>query len=161
MRNLLVPCLLVVSLTLAACGGSSKTTHESHADPIAALEGGEPLPDGALTIGFPWIGKQSIMCIGDAVERQIAFVDFTDGTPGKVGTVEVSDAKSANRQTRRPSTKERRSPKTRVITAMTMRGTSVPVMACRSATFAPIMARKSFHSTNPMATAKRRLTGPW
>lgn len=95
MRALLVPCLLMFSSVLAACGGDAATTPKIDADPIAALEGGKPLPDGAMTIGFPWIGKQSVMCIGDAVERQVAFADFTDEAPGKIGTVEVADASNA------------------------------------------------------------------
>lgn len=57
----------------------------------AALEGGDPLPEKAMTIVFPWMGKQSIMCIGDAVERQVAFVDFTDDAlQDLVGTAKLA-----------------------------------------------------------------------
>lgn len=86
---------LAVSLPfLAGCGGDAIADADD-AKVIDALEGGKPLPNGKQSISFPWIGKQSIMCIGDSVERQIAFVDFSDGSPGKVGTVEVAGAKTA------------------------------------------------------------------
>jgi polyisoprenoid-binding protein YceI len=90
--------LLATSL-LAACGGQPETgptDPTGDAAVIAGLEGGEPLPEGNHSIGFPWIGKQSVMCVGDSVERQIAFVDFTDGTPGKIGQVEVTGKDSAS-----------------------------------------------------------------
>lgn len=89
MPRFAIALLLSSSLLLAACGGDVQAGPEDDAKTIAALEGGKPLPEGEHTIGFPWIGKQSIMCIGDSVERQIAFVDFTDGTPGQVGQVTV------------------------------------------------------------------------
>ena len=57
---------------------------------VAALEGGKPLPEGAMDITFPWIGKQSIMCVGDSVERQIAFVDFSDEDVDSLGSVQVA-----------------------------------------------------------------------
>ena len=42
---------------------------------------------------FPWFGKQSVMCVGDSVERQIAFVDFTnDEVADAFGTVEIDAA---------------------------------------------------------------------
>lgn len=63
---------------------------------IAALEGGKPLPEGAMDIQFPWIGKQSIMCIGDSVERQIAFVDFSSEDVDSLGTVQVAADGSAS-----------------------------------------------------------------
>ncbi len=88
--------VLACPVLLAACGGEVQAGPEDDAKVIAALEGGKPLPNGKHTIAFPWMGKQSIMCIGDSVERQIAFVDFTDGTPGTVGTVEVSDKGTAS-----------------------------------------------------------------
>ncbi len=61
---------------------------------IRALEAGNPIPSGACRIVFPWMGKQSVMCVGDSVERQIAFVDFSaeaDAIPdsGLIGTVDV------------------------------------------------------------------------
>ncbi len=80
---------------LAGCGGDAKAGPEDDAKAIAAMEGGKPLPNDKCSIGFPWIGKQSVMCIGDSVERQIAFVDFTDGTPGKIGSVQVTDKDTA------------------------------------------------------------------
>lgn len=96
MRLLSLFLCFTLALTLTACGGETTPPSDEPADPSAALEGGKPLPEGKLSIGFPWIGKQSIMCVGDAVERQIAFVDFSDGTPGKVGTVEVADEDNAS-----------------------------------------------------------------
>ena len=95
-RALLLSLAVPALLTLAACGGVVQAEPEDAAKTIAALEGGKPLPNGKHTIEFPWIGKQSIMCIGDSVERQIAFVDFTDSAPGMVGTVEVTEKGAAS-----------------------------------------------------------------
>ena len=89
-RRLTLIALVAVVLALSGC--DEKAAPPSEAEMIAAVAGGKPLPAGKHEISFPWIGKQSLMCIGDAVERQIAFVDFTDGTPGKVGTVSVTEA---------------------------------------------------------------------
>ena len=84
---------LTVLLLLAACGdrGPTSTTGPagvaSAADPLAAFEGGDPIPDGAASIEFLWIGKQSVLCVGDAFERQVAFVDFSaEGGAMEVGT---------------------------------------------------------------------------
>lgn len=100
-RLLAVPAVLFACLLIVACGGKpeaepSKPGLTGEAAVIAALEGGDPLPEGKHSIGFPWMGKQSVMCVGDSVERQIAFVDFTDGTPGKIGHVDVSDSDKAS-----------------------------------------------------------------
>jgi polyisoprenoid-binding protein YceI len=96
MRAILSSCLWILSLSLAGCGGEATGAPESEADAVARLAGGTPLPDGKMSIAFAWMGKQSIMCIGNAVERQVAFVDFTNADLGKVGTVEVTDANNAS-----------------------------------------------------------------
>ena len=62
------------------------------------------------------------------------------------GMVMENAAKRPKRQTLRPSANERFSPKNRVMKPSTMSGTSVPAIACRNATFMPIIARKSAHS---------------
>jgi polyisoprenoid-binding protein YceI len=66
--------LLALSV-FTACDEPPAPAAGSAAD-LAALEGGEALPAGALKVTFPWMGKQSVMCIGDSIERQIAFLDF-------------------------------------------------------------------------------------
>lgn len=77
------------AFALGACEEEGRSAAPGGADAqIAALEGGKPLPEGgAFTIEFPWMGKQSVMCIGDSTERQIAFVDFTDDTVPALGSV--------------------------------------------------------------------------
>jgi hypothetical protein len=57
------------------------------AEDAAALEGGTPLPEGAATVQFPWIGKQSIACISDADERMIVTADTSDDKHADVGSV--------------------------------------------------------------------------
>jgi polyisoprenoid-binding protein YceI len=53
-----------------------------------ALEGGQAVPDKAGTVSFPWIGKQSVMAVGDAsVERMVAVVDFSDDGHDALGSV--------------------------------------------------------------------------
>lgn len=71
------------ALLLAGCGdvlteatGSEPETEQAR-DPLARYEGGTPMPSEAATVSFPWFGKQSVMCVGDAFERQVAFVDFS------------------------------------------------------------------------------------
>ena len=92
---------LLLALAVGAGCGSRKTPSAKAAgedDPVAALEAGEPLPEGALEIGFPWMGKQSVMCVGDAVERQIAFVDFSDEERTSIGSISVdTDGKASGR----------------------------------------------------------------
>jgi polyisoprenoid-binding protein YceI len=84
MHRLPATLLLPALLLLAAC--DERFTEAQ----IAAMEGGAPLPEGATEITFPWFGKQSVMCVGDAVERQIAFVDFTnDEVAESLGTVAI------------------------------------------------------------------------
>lgn len=57
-----------------------------------AYAGGDPMPPRATTITFPWIGKQSVMCVGDAFERQVAFVDFSaEGGNLEVGTATIGE----------------------------------------------------------------------
>ena len=81
--------LALFAVAATACGQA--TAEEKPADGAAALEGGKPLPKGAMTIDFGWMGKQSIMCIGDSVERQIAFVDFSDAERKVLGSVTIDD----------------------------------------------------------------------
>jgi len=64
---------VLVSVLLAACGECAKPAPRGP----EAYAGGDPIPSRATTIDFPWIGKQSVMCVGDAFERQVAFVDFS------------------------------------------------------------------------------------
>lgn len=78
--SLAVMLLLVVS----GCGSPTPSTPDtpmSHA-------GGDPMPERATEIDFLWIGKQSVMCVGDAFERQVAFVDFS----AEGGALEVGQA---------------------------------------------------------------------
>jgi polyisoprenoid-binding protein YceI len=53
----------------------------------ANLEGGDPIPAGAATITFPWIGKQSLTATSDAFERMVAQVDFSAEDRGNLGSV--------------------------------------------------------------------------
>jgi polyisoprenoid-binding protein YceI len=60
------------------------------ADPVAALEGGTPLPEGAWNAKFLWHPKQSILFISDAeVERMVGLVKFDDPGLGDLGNVKV------------------------------------------------------------------------
>lgn len=57
-------------------------------DPTLALEGGTPLPEGAWSITFPWMVKQSVSFVSDApVERMIGAVNFSDPGIKPLGTV--------------------------------------------------------------------------
>ena len=81
-------CLLTGCGDRAPSSSAPPTAPAVAADPIDAFEGGDPMPDGATTIEFLWIGKQSVMCVGDSFERQIAFVDFSaDGGALTIGEV--------------------------------------------------------------------------
>lgn len=87
--------LLALALVLplaAACDDLGPTAPRDH----PAAEGGTPLPECAMTVSFPWMGKQSVMCVGDSVERQIAFLDFTSETnegdgSSLLGTVAIDE----------------------------------------------------------------------
>ncbi|MHC5010555.1 MAG: YceI family protein [Planctomycetota bacterium] len=84
--------LAAVLITVMSLTAAPDTAVASPEDPdaIAAMEGGDPIPEGAQNILFPWIGKQSVQCIGESVERQIAFVDFTnDAIQDAFGTVVI------------------------------------------------------------------------
>jgi hypothetical protein len=88
---------LALVLLLATCG-MVHTAHAADPDPaaVAALEGGEPLPPGPFEIVFPWMGKQSLMCVGESVERMVAFVDFTDDAAAEqLGSIRVDAAGQA------------------------------------------------------------------
>jgi polyisoprenoid-binding protein YceI len=71
---------LAALLALAACGEAT--------DDLAAYVGGDPVPSGAATIEFPWIGKQSVMCVGESFERMVAVADFS----ADVAALEVGSA---------------------------------------------------------------------
>ena len=105
--RLLVGVLALGALAVVAIPALTQTSQAEDCPPIAApggaiannaviraLEAGNPIPSGACRIEFPWMGKQSVMCVGDSVERQIAFVDFSgdaDAMPdsGLLGSVDV------------------------------------------------------------------------
>jgi hypothetical protein len=88
--RLVVPALLLALAPLA--------TPPVHAEdrpapavpaPPPNLEGGTPIPQGAATISFPWIGKQSITATSDAFERMVAQVDFSDDAHPALGEVKL------------------------------------------------------------------------
>ncbi|MEZ6008050.1 MAG: YceI family protein [Planctomycetota bacterium] len=84
--------LLVFLPLVAACDDLGPSAPQEH----PAAEGGTPLAECAMTVSFPWMGKQSVMCVGDSVERQIAFVDFTSETneaneSNMLGTVAIDE----------------------------------------------------------------------
>jgi polyisoprenoid-binding protein YceI len=84
----LLALLPLLVLWLASC---EEAAEPFTAEDVAACEGGDPLPEGAGKVTFPWFGKQSVMCVGDSVERQIAFVDFTDdAAQDSFGTVTLA-----------------------------------------------------------------------
>jgi polyisoprenoid-binding protein YceI len=69
-------------MALAGC----EEPRQSLAERAKALEGGQPLPDSAGTVAFPWIGKQSVIAIGESVERMVAMVDFSDKDHDALGS---------------------------------------------------------------------------
>ncbi len=82
-------------LALAACGakkgGADDHGHDhdqEHGNALEAMAGGDPIPAQDFELVFPWMGKQSVMCIGDSFERQIAFADFSDheDNPALIGS---------------------------------------------------------------------------
>jgi hypothetical protein len=86
MRLRLVLALLslgLLGLTTSALAEPAPSLEER----AKALEGGNPIPDKAGTVAFPWIGKQSVMAVGDAsVERMVAVVDFSDDAHAALGS---------------------------------------------------------------------------
>lgn len=83
--------ILFLAAVLALCVGCEEKPKDAAPAKPESFEGGTPIPDGAMTIVFPWLGKQSVMCVGEkSVERQIAFLDF--------GT-EQNDAQKDEKQT--------------------------------------------------------------
>jgi hypothetical protein len=84
---------LLVACLLAGCGDTASTEPGSTtggSDAPAAHEGGDAIPAGATTIEFLWIGKQSVLCIGESFEKQVAFVDFSaDGGAMEIGEVSL------------------------------------------------------------------------
>jgi polyisoprenoid-binding protein YceI len=83
MRTTVPLCALLLSLSLLTACDEPRSFEER----AKAMEGGDPIPAGAAEVQFPWMGKQSIMAVGEAVERQIAFVDFSDKDHAALGTV--------------------------------------------------------------------------
>jgi hypothetical protein len=88
--------LLMAAALLATTTGCGAPADAAEPKDPAALEGGTPLPQGAVEVEFPWIGKQSVMCVGESVERQIAFVDFSDDEHDRIGMITV-DTKGAGK----------------------------------------------------------------
>jgi polyisoprenoid-binding protein YceI len=76
--------LLIAALSLAACDEPKNLEERAK-----SLEGGNPLPEAAGDVVFPWIGKQSITCTGEAVERMVATVDFSDKDHAEIGKVQL------------------------------------------------------------------------
>lgn len=75
-RWTLLPLLFAVAL-LGACEDKAPDAAPDLSKQAKAMEGGTPIPTGAMRILFPWTGKQSVMCVGaNSVERQIAYIDF-------------------------------------------------------------------------------------
>ncbi len=80
MRLALLACIALLSSVLCAprAGFGDGAAAPVAPEPVLTVaEGGDPIPDDARAIAFPWIGKQSVLCVGDSVERQIAFIDFS------------------------------------------------------------------------------------
>lgn len=86
-----IPFVLLFAALLAGCGDPASTASGGTSggeDPLAAYEGGDPMPAGPAKIGFLWIGKQSVLCVGESFEKQVAFVDFSaEGGAMEVGSV--------------------------------------------------------------------------
>ena len=79
--------LLIALLLLGAVALALPTALAGPADdPAAALEGGTPVPEGATTVEFPWIAKQSISCLSDAEERMVFIVSFADDAHAALGS---------------------------------------------------------------------------
>ena len=74
--RLLIPTTISLLALFLIAGCAARET-EKKVDPLAQYEGGTPVPEQAGTVGFLWIGKQSVMCVGDAFERQVAYVDLS------------------------------------------------------------------------------------
>lgn len=87
--------VFLISLVFTGCGEiivTNTVVETTDTDPVAAMEGGDPMPEVDADIQFPWMGKQSVMVVGDSFERQVAFVDFTaDDAPegGMLGNASV------------------------------------------------------------------------
>lgn len=84
---LLIPALLLALAPFALAEEASKPSAVPPAP--AGLEGGDPIPAGAATIEFPWIGKQSITATSDAFERMVAQVDFSDDAHAALGAIKL------------------------------------------------------------------------
>lgn len=84
MRSLTCLAGLLAALALTAC--NDPVSAKDAEDPVAAMEGGTPMPAVACKVQFPWMGKQSVMCVGDSFERQIAFVDFAHEGVDAIGS---------------------------------------------------------------------------
>ena len=94
----LLPVALAACMFFTACddGPAAPADTAPTAEAIAAMKGGNPMPEGAAKVTFPFMGKQSLMCVGDSYERQIAFVDFgAEGAPKVLGNGEIKADGSA------------------------------------------------------------------
>jgi hypothetical protein len=83
--------LVVAALACAACDQNPVSDERAK-----TLEGGNPIPEGAAAYDFPWIGKQSLTCSGEAVERMVAVVDFSDKDHPALGSATL-DAKGGGK----------------------------------------------------------------
>ena len=85
----LVHVLLFTGLVVAGLGPLLWLAKEAVTDP-AALEGGNPVPDGAMKATFGWFGKQSITFTSDAeIERMVGLVSFDNAGTTPLGTAEA------------------------------------------------------------------------
>ncbi len=74
-------------LVVANVGSAEPPPSGPRSDPVAALEGGTPVPDGAVSIQFPWMGKQSVSFTSDAeIERMVGTVSFSEAGADPLGT---------------------------------------------------------------------------
>lgn len=111
MRHAISISLITLALALAGCdekGGDAQAAPKP-AEAIAAMAGGDPIPKRDMEIFFPWMGKQSVMCVGDAFERQVAFADFSDGegNPDAIGKASLKADGSGTASFTVPCTKLR------------------------------------------------------
>lgn len=82
------PLLIALVLALAPFALAEEASKAGAVPPApAGLEGGDPIPAGAATIEFPWIGKQSITATSDAFERMVAQVDFSNDAHPALGSI--------------------------------------------------------------------------
>lgn len=72
---------------LAAVSPAEPPPSGPRPDPVAALEGGTPVPDRPFEVVFPWMPKQSLSFVSDPeIERMVGMVNFGDAGTEPVGT---------------------------------------------------------------------------